>query len=176
MPKVVGIDLGTTNSLVAAVIEGVPRILRDGEGHGMVPSVVSVDDRKRVVVGRAARDNAANRPAETVYSVKRLMGRAIEDVADLLTRLPYQVMGEPGEAMRVKLGYQWMTPPQISAEILRTLKLQAEEALGVVVEQAVVTVPAYFNDGQRQATKDAGKLAGLDVLRIVNEPTAACLA
>ncbi|CAN5247772.1 molecular chaperone DnaK [soil metagenome] len=177
MPKIVGIDLGTTNSLVAAVIDGRATILRDADGYGMVPSIVSADDEGGVMVGRAARANAARKPAETVYSVKRLMGRDEGDVAELLRKLPYKVMGGgPGEIVRVKLGYQWLTPPQISAEILRALKKQAEEALSAVVEQAVITVPAYFNDAQRQATKDAGMLAGLDVLRIVNEPTAACLA
>lgn len=176
MPKVVGIDLGTTNSLVATVREGVPVILRDVDGHGILPSVISVDEKKNIIVGREARENAAHNPAETVYSVKRLMGRDIADVADLLKRLPYRVMGEPGQMMRVKLGYQWLTPPQLSAEILRKLRKQAEDALGALVENAVITVPAYFNDGQRQATRDAGQLAGLNVLRIVNEPTAACLA
>ncbi len=176
MPKIVGIDLGTTNSLVAAVLDGQPTILPDADGHGIVPSVVSVDENGDIIVGRSARENADRKPAETVYSVKRLMGRDSRDVADLLHRLPYRVMGEPGQAMRVKVGYQWLTPPQLSAEILKALKKQAEDRLNALVEHAVITVPAYFNDGQRQATKDAGALAGLNVLRIVNEPTAACLA
>ncbi len=176
MPHVVGIDLGTTNSLVATVLDGRPTILRDDRGDGMVPSVVSAGERGRVLVGREARENAATNPEETLFSVKRLMGRDIEDVRDLIGHLPNKIMGEPGHALRAKIGYQWMTPPQVSAEILRALKRQAEDALNGLVESAVITVPAYFNDGQRQATKDAGKLAGLNVLRIVNEPTAACLA
>ncbi|MCC6548385.1 Fe-S protein assembly chaperone HscA [Candidatus Sumerlaeota bacterium] len=176
MPRIVGIDLGTTNSLVATVTDGAPRILRDAQGRGMVPSVVSVDDDHNITVGVEARANALHNPAETVYSAKRLMGRERSDVAPLLSKLPYKLMGEAGDAIRVKVGYQWLTPPQLSAEILKALKRQAEDALGVLVENAVITVPAYFNDAQRQATKDAGTLAGLNVLRIVNEPTAACLA
>ncbi|MEO8377707.1 MAG: Fe-S protein assembly chaperone HscA, partial [Candidatus Sumerlaeota bacterium] len=176
MPRIVGIDLGTTNSLVATVIDGEPRILRDAQGGGMVPSVVSVNDEHDTIVGEAARANALHNPTETIYSVKRLMGRERGDVASLLSKLPYKLMGEAGDVIRVKVGYQWLTPPQLSAEILKALKKQAEEALGAIVENAVITVPAYFNDAQRQATKDAGSLAGLNVLRIVNEPTAACLA
>ncbi len=176
MPRIVGIDLGTTHSLVATVIDGVPQILRDGKGRGLVPSVVSVDDNHDVIVGEAARANALHNPEETIYSVKRLMGRERADLAPLLSKLPYKLMGDAGDVIRVKVGYQWLTPPQLSAEILRTLKKQAEDALGAIVEHAVITVPAYFNDAQRQATKDAGTLAGLNVLRIVNEPTAACLA
>lgn len=176
MPRIVGIDLGTTHSLVATVIDGVPQILRDGKGRGLVPSVVSVDDNHDVIVGEAARANALHNPEETIYSVKRLMGRERADLAPLLSKLPYKLMGDAGDVIRVKVGYQWLTPPQLSAEILRTLKKQAEDALGAIVENAVITVPAYFNDAQRQATKDAGTLAGLNVLRIVNEPTAACLA
>ena len=176
MPRIVGIDLGTTNSLVAIVEAGAPKILPDAEGHGIVPSVISTTPRGDIIVGRAARENAAIRPAETVYSVKRLMGRTITELGDLMNRLPYKVMADGDDMPRVKLGFQWMTPTEISSEILRALKLQAEAALSAVVEQAVVTVPAYFNEGQRQATRDAGIMAGLDVLRIVNEPTAACLA
>lgn len=176
MPRIVGIDLGTTNSLVAAVIDGAPQVLRDGAGHAIVPSVVGADERGRVVVGRAARAAATQHPEQTVFSIKRLMGRDVADVQEMLASLPYQVMGEPGQSLRVRIGRQWMNPPQVSAEILRALKKQAEDALGALVEHAVITVPAYFNDGQRQATKDAGAMAGLNVLRIVNEPTAACLA
>jgi Fe-S protein assembly chaperone HscA len=175
MPKVVGIDLGTTNSLVAAVIDGRPTVLRDAAGRGIVPSVVGGRADGSVVVGSEARETAQQFPEETIFSVKRFMGRDRAEVADLLARLPYRTMEGTGQ-IRFKVGAQWMTPPQISAEVLRALKRQAEEALGAVVEQAVITVPAYFNDGQRQATRDAGKLAGLEVLRIINEPTAACLA
>jgi molecular chaperone DnaK len=176
MPKVVGIDLGTTNSLVAAVNDGEARVLRTPEGEGLVPSIVSASGQDEIIVGQIARDNASANPEETVYSIKRLMGRDITDLESLRSELPYKIMGKAGQIPRIKIGRQWLTPPQISSEILKKLKKQAEDALGAVVDQAVITVPAYFNDGQRQATKDAGRLAGLQVLRIVNEPTAACLA
>lgn len=176
MPRVVGIDLGTTNSLVAMVQDGKPVVLRDGEGHGIVPSVVSSDADGMPIVGRAARAQAPKRPEETVFSVKRLIGREDSEIADVVKKLPYRTMGEDGSGLRIKVGFQWLTPMQVSAEILRALKRQAEDALGALVEHAVITVPAYFNDAQRQATRDAGRLAGLDVLRLVNEPTAACLA
>ncbi|HNM46024.1 MAG TPA: Hsp70 family protein, partial [Candidatus Sumerlaeota bacterium] len=130
MPRIVGIDLGTTHSLVATVIDGVPQILRDGKGRGLVPSVVSVDDNHDVIVGEAARANALHNPEETIYSVKRLMGRERADLAPLLSKLPYKLRGDAGDVIRVKVGYQWLTPPQLSAEILRTLKKQAEDALG----------------------------------------------
>lgn len=176
MPKVVGIDLGTTNSLVANVIDGKPQVLPDKDGYALLPSVVSAGKGGQIIVGRAARAQATTKPEETIFSVKRLMGKDGEDAREYLARLPFQTMGEAGQQIRIKIGPQWLTPPQISAQILAALKKQAEDALNAVVEQAVITVPAYFNDGQRQATKDAGRLAGLNVLRIVNEPTAACLA
>jgi Fe-S protein assembly chaperone HscA len=176
MPKTVGIDLGTTNSLVAIVADGRPVVLRDAEGHAIVPSVVGVDGDGQVIVGRTARLGASLRPQETVFSAKRLLGREWSELQELIPKLPYRVMGDEESSLRVKLGYQWLTPTQVSAEILRSLKKMAEDALGAVVERAVITVPAYFNDAQRQATKDAGRLAGLEVLRLVNEPTAACLA
>lgn len=176
MPRVVGIDLGTTNSLVAAVLEGEAKILKNSGGDSMVPSVVSGRPDGSLVVGRDARERASEFPADTIFSVKRFMGRDREDVKDLLEKLPYETMGAVGSQIRLRVGKQWMTPPQISAEVLRVLKKQAEDQLGALVEQAVITVPAYFNDGQRQATRDAGQLAGLEVLRILNEPTAACLA
>jgi molecular chaperone DnaK len=176
MSRVVGIDLGTTNSLVAIADEGGPRILPDAEGRALLPSVVAGIGRADLIVGQAAQEHLLTSPRDVVYSVKRLMGRAMEDVADLLPRLPYQVHGEEGGILRVKLGPRWMTASQVSAEILRALKDRAEHALRATVTGAVITVPAYFNDAQRQATRDAGRIAGLDVLRIVNEPTAACLA
>ncbi|MDX2176393.1 MAG: Fe-S protein assembly chaperone HscA [Candidatus Sumerlaeia bacterium] len=176
MPKVVGIDLGTTNSLVAAVLDGAPRILAPEGGRGIVPSLVGAAPDGSLVVGDAARELMETAPADVVFSAKRLMGRSVEDVAHLLPRLPYQVAGAAGGVLRAKLGRRWMTPPQISAEILAALRDRAQLVLDGVVDKAVVTVPAYFNDAQRQATKDAGALAGLEVLRIVNEPTAACLA
>jgi len=176
MPRVVGIDLGTTNSLVAIVQGGSPVVLPDAEGHAIVPSVVSSDADGMPLVGRRARAMAATRPDETVFSVKRLIGREDCEIVDIVQKLPYRLMGGDGTGLRIKVGYQWLTPTQVSAEILRALKKQAEDALDSLVEQAVITVPAYFNDSQRQATRDAGRLAGLEVLRLVNEPTAACLA
>ncbi len=176
MARVVGIDLGTTNSLVAHSGPEGPRILADAEGDGLLPSLVGALPSGELVVGRQAAALLADRPSDVAYSVKRLMGRSASEVADLIPRLPYRVHGEEGGVLRIKLGVRWMTPSQVSAEILRTLKTRAEHALRATVQQAVITVPAYFNDAQRQATKDAGRLAGLDVLRIVNEPTAACLA
>lgn len=176
MPKFAGIDLGTTNSLIATVIDGEPAILKDREGRGIVPSVLGPGPGGQIIAGHDAKAGGAQNPRETIYSVKRLMGRDIDDVDDLLERLPYRLMGNSGSQIRVKIGPQWLTPPQLSAQILTALKKQAEDALNAPVENVVITVPAYFNDGQRQATKDAGALAGLNVVRIVNEPTAACLA
>ncbi|MCC5877213.1 MAG: Fe-S protein assembly chaperone HscA [Candidatus Sumerlaeia bacterium] len=176
MPRVVGIDLGTTNSLVAAVIDGRAQILHPEGASSMVPSVVSGRPDGTLVIGDRAREEVGQFPQDTIFSAKRFMGRDRADVADLLEKLPYETMGKAGGQIRLRVGKQWMTPPQISAEILRTLKRHAEDALDSLVEQAVITVPAYFNDGQRQATRDAGQLAGLEVLRILNEPTAACLA
>src|SRR5262245_6506056 len=176
MSRIVGIDLGTTNSLVAYVDErtGLPVVIPDGEGRRLLPSVVSFTP-DGIVVGEAARRQLARRPADTVYSVKRLMGRGWEDVKDELRYFPFKVL--PGEGV-VKLGVggREVTPPEVSAVVLRALKERAEAHLGETIERAVVTVPAYFNDSQRQATKDAGRIAGLDVVRIVNEPTAASLA
>ncbi len=176
MPRVVGIDLGTTNSLVAAIIDGNPQVLSKDNETRIVPSVVSVNEKFEFLVGEEAQRNTEKNPTQTIYSIKRLMGKDIEDLAGLEEKLPYEIKGEPGKLVRVKLGRQWMTPPQINSEILRALKQKAEGVLNALVENAVITVPAYFNDGQRQATKDAGLIAGLNVLRIVNEPTAACLA
>jgi molecular chaperone DnaK (HSP70) len=169
--KIVGIDLGTTNSLVAVMDLTGPRIL-----SGIVPSVVSVTETGEVIAGAEARQRLVTHPENTVYSVKRLMGRGLGDVLDELKIFPFRL--EPGSDMvlRLRLGERIMTPPEVSAHILRKLKQDAEAALGEPVTQAVITVPAYFNDAQRQATKDAGRIAGLEVLRLVNEPTAAALA
>jgi molecular chaperone DnaK len=174
--RIVGIDLGTTNSLVAYVDErtGLPVVIPDGEGRRLLPSVVSFTP-DGIVVGEAARRQLARRPTETVYSVKRLMGRGWDDVKDELRYLPFKVL--PGEGVvKLAVGGREVTPPEVSAVVLRALKERAEAHLGEAIERAVVTVPAYFNDSQRQATKDAGRIAGLDVVRIVNEPTAASLA
>jgi len=176
MSRIVGIDLGTTNSLVAYVDErtGLPRAIPDGDGRLLLPSIVAFTP-DGIVVGDAARRWLARRPASTVYSVKRLMGRGWEDVKDELRFFPFRV--KPGEGIvRIEVGGREVTPPEVSAVILRALKERAEAHFGEAIEQAVITVPAYFNDSQRQATKDAGRIAGLDVVRIVNEPTAASLA
>ncbi|HEV2198760.1 MAG TPA: Fe-S protein assembly chaperone HscA [Bryobacteraceae bacterium] len=173
--RIVGIDLGTTNSLVAVMELTGPRIL-----SGIVPSVVSVTQSGEVIAGALARELLVTRPERTIYSVKRLMGRGLADVQDELKLFPFRLAddsaGDNEAVLRVRLGDKVMTPPEVSAHILRKLKNDAEAALGGPVTQAVITVPAYFNDAQRQATKDAGRIAGLEVLRLVNEPTAAALA
>jgi len=176
MARIIGIDLGTTNSLVAYVDEatGLPRVIPDAEGRPLLPSVVAFTP-DGIVVGEAARRQLARRPADTVYSVKRLMGRGFEDVKDETRYLPFRIL--PGEGLvKLAVGGREVTPPEVSAAVLKALKERAERHFGQAVEKAVVTVPAYFNDAQRQATKDAGRIAGLDVVRIVNEPTAASLA
>jgi Fe-S protein assembly chaperone HscA len=174
--RIIGIDLGTTNSLVAYVDEtsGMPRVIPDAEGRALLPSIVGFTP-DGLVVGDAARRQLARRPADTVYSVKRLMGRDYEDVKDELAYLPFQVAPAEG-TVKLRVGGREVTPPEVSAVILRSLKERAERHFGEPVEKAVITVPAYFNDAQRQATRDAGRIAGLDVVRIVNEPTAASLA
>jgi molecular chaperone DnaK len=174
MARIVGIDLGTTNSLVAYVDQGVPRVITDLDGRSLLPSVVAFPPGG-VLVGEAARRQLARNPARTLYSVKRLMGRGYDDVREELLRLPYQVV-PAAEVVRIRVGDGEVTPPEVSAHVLRALRRRAEEFFGEPVEQAVITVPAYFDDSQRQATKDAGWIAGLDVRRIVNEPTAAALA
>ena len=174
MSRIVGIDLGTTNSLVAHVEGGIPRVIPDAEGRTLLPSIVAWTSNG-VVVGEAARRQLARNSARTVYSVKRLMGRGYEDVKDELARLPFAVTPQ-AEVVSIRIGDRAVTPPEVSAHVLRALKQRAEGHFGEPVEQAVITVPAYFNDAQRQATKDAGRIAGLEVLRIVNEPTAAALA
>jgi len=174
MSRIVGIDLGTTNSLVAHVEGGIPRVIPDAEGRTLLPSIVAWTGNG-VVVGEAARRQLARNSARTVYSVKRLMGRGYEDVKDDLARLPFEVTPQ-AEVVSIRIGDRAVTPPEVSAHVLRALKQRAEIHFGEPVEQAVITVPAYFNDAQRQATKDAGRIAGLEVLRIVNEPTAAALA
>jgi molecular chaperone DnaK len=175
MSRIVGIDLGTTNSLVAYVdAGGVPRVIPDAEGRKLLPSIVAYTPNG-VVVGEAARRQLARNPARTVYSVKRFMGRGWEDVREEARHVPFEIVPS-AEVVTIRAGDREVTPPEVSAQILRALKLQAEVHLGEMVERAVITVPAYFNDAQRQATKDAGRIAGLDVLRIVNEPTAASLA
>src|SRR4051812_31136568 len=174
--RVIGIDLGTTNSLVAYMDVTAPKIIPGEDGDRLVPSVVSLTRSGEIVVGNAAITLLINEPDRTVYSVKRLMGRGIADVQDELKLFPFHIAEGSDSVIRLQLGDSTLTPPEISALILRQLKKNAEAALGEPVTQAVITVPAYFNDAQRQATKDAGRIAGLEVLRLVNEPTAASLA
>ena len=182
MGKVVGIDLGTTNSLVAYVEDGRPVVIRDESGDALVPSVVSIGEDGTIFVGREAQRRLLTTPSSSVYSVKRFMGRGIEDVREEASWLPFRVSGEPGGVVRIGVADREFTPPEISAFVLRELKHRAEEhfrkqgEFDFEVDRAVITVPAYFNDAQRTATRDAGRLAGLEVLRIINEPTAASLA
>ena len=176
MSRIVGIDLGTTNSLVAYVDEktGLPRVIPDRDGQVLLPSIVSFAG-EGVLVGAAAKRQLVRRPEATVYSVKRLMGRGYDDVKDELPYLPFTVAPAEG-IVKIQIGSREITPPEVSAIVLKSLKERAEAHFGEAIEKAVITVPAYFNDSQRQATKDAGRIAGLDVVRIVNEPTAASLA
>ena len=176
--RIIGIDLGTTNSLVAYMENDRPVVIPGEDGSNLVPSVVALDEHDQIIVGNAARKYLIETPERAVYSVKRLMGRGVEDIQDELKLFPFRLADDlaPGEVLRIKLGNKTYTPPEISAFILRQLKRNAERYFGAPVTQAVITVPAYFNDAQRQATKDAGRIAGLEVLRLVNEPTAASLA
>lgn len=174
--KIVGIDLGTTNSLVAVMDLTGPRIIEDPNGQAIVPSVVSLEANGKLAAGESARERLLDAPERTVYSVKRLMGRGVEDIEEELKLFPFRISRDSDPVIKLKLGERIFTPPEISAAVLRKLKDNAEAALGVPITEAVVTVPAYFNDSQRQATKDAGRLAGLEILRLVNEPTAASLA
>ena len=176
--RIVGIDLGTTNSLVAHMQGDTPVIIPGEDGLNLVPSVVALDHKDQIIVGNAARKYLIETPERAVYSIKRLMGRGVDDVQDELRFFPFRLAEDlqPGEVLRIKLGNKTFTPPEISAFILRQLKRNAERYFGGSVSKAVITVPAYFNDAQRQATKDAGRIAGLEVLRLVNEPTAASLA
>ncbi|HSO76414.1 MAG TPA: Fe-S protein assembly chaperone HscA [Blastocatellia bacterium] len=175
--RVVGIDLGTTNSLVAFMGDGGPEVIRDESGNALVPSIVYYDnEERRLLVGEEARDRLIAEPRKAIYSVKRFMGKGAADVQEDLGMVPFQVAAGSENVIRFQMGERVFTPPEISAFILRDLRERASKFFGEEVTQAVITVPAYFNDAQRQATKDAGHLAGLDVLRIVNEPTAASLA
>ena len=176
--RIVGIDLGTTNSLVAFMQGDHPVVIPGEDGLNLVPSVVAIPESKQIVVGNPAGKYLATTPDRVIYSAKRLMGRGVEDVQEELKLFPFHLAADiqPGEVLRIQLGEQQYTPPEISAYVLRQLKKNAERYFGAPVTKAVVTVPAYFNDAQRQATKDAGRMAGLEVLRLVNEPTAAALA
>ncbi len=178
MGRTVGIDLGTTNSLVAYIDAQTnqPKCIPGPYGSTLCPSVVSLDSDGSIIVGEAARNRLLTQPERTIYSVKRLMGRGPADVQSELKLFPFRIDPSSKNVIRVKLGEKVFTPPEMSAFILRELKSWAENFFGETVDRAVITVPAYFNDAQRQATKDAGKIAGLEVLRLVNEPTAAALA
>src|SRR6201997_119420 len=175
---IVGIDLGTTNSLVAYMQGNVPVVIPGEDGLNLVPSVVALDEKSQIIVGNAARKYLIETPESAVYSIKRLMGRGVEDIQEELKLFPFRLADDlqPGEVLRIKIGERTYTPPEISALVLRQLKRNAERFFGGTMTKAVITVPAYFNDAQRQATKDAGRIAGLEVLRLVNEPTAASLA
>ena len=178
MGKIIGIDLGTTNSVVAVMTGGEPTVIPSAEGERLVPSVVAVNKNHERIVGRAARNQAIVNPENTVFSIKRFMGRKFEDpeVQRTVSRVPYKVTAASNGDVRVVLDGKEYSPPEVSAMILAKLKSDAEAYLGGPVTQAVITVPAYFNDAQRNATKDAGRIAGLEVLRIINEPTASSLA
>src|ERR1700692_2849901 len=175
--RVVGIDLGTTNSLVAFMEGDQPVVIPGEDGDRLVPSVVAWTD-DGIAVGHAARTTLLTDSANAVYSAKRLMGRDLNDVQEELKLFPFRLVDglQPGEVLKLNVGGLALTPPEISAYILLQLKKNAERYFGAPVTKAVITVPAYFNDAQRQATKDAGRIAGLEVLRLVNEPTAAALA
>jgi molecular chaperone DnaK len=176
MGKIIGIDLGTTNSVVAIMEGKEPKIIVNEEGDRLTPSVVAWDDRGEVLVGQIAKRQAITNPENTVYSAKRFVGRRYEEVSEESKRVPYHVVRRENGDVGIDVRGKVMAPPEVSAFVLRKLKKAAEDYLGQPVTEAVITVPAYFNDSQRQATKDAGKIAGLEVKRIVNEPTAAALA
>src|SRR5438270_4318981 len=178
MAKVIGIDLGTTNSVMAVMEGGEPTVLENSEGSRLTPSVVAVTKTGERLVGQVAKRQAVTNPENTVFSIKRLMGRKYDDpeVQRTIKTVPYKITRAPNGDVRVVLGGREYSPPEISAMILQKMKVDAEAKLGERITQAVITVPAYFNDAQRQATKDAGTIAGLEVLRIINEPTASALA
>src|ERR1700743_1015756 len=176
MGKIIGIDLGTTNSVVSVMQGGEPQVIPNQEGARTTPSVVGITKGGERLVGQVAKRQAITNPENTIFSIKRFMGRRYDEVSEEMKMVPYKVVrGDNGDA-RIDITGKKYSPPEISAMILGKLKEAAESYLGEKVTQAVITVPAYFNDAQRQATKDAGKIAGLEVLRIINEPTAAALA
>src|ERR1019366_8332776 len=176
MSKIIGIDLGTTNSVVAVMEGGEPVVITNPEGGRLTPSVVAFAKTGERLVGQVAKRQAVTNPENTVFSIKRFMGRKFDEVSEEMKMVPYEVVRATNGDARVNASGKEYSPPEISAMILQKLKQAAEEYLGTTVDKAVITVPAYFNDAQRQATKDAGQIAGLEVLRIINEPTAAALA
>ena len=174
--KIIGIDLGTTNSVVAIMEGDQPKVLINSSGNRTTPSVVGFTDKDERLVGQPARHQQVTNPTNTVFSVKRFMGRRHNEVKSEETMVPYGIIGGDNDLVKIKVHDKEYTPPEIAAMILGELKKVAEDYLGETVDRAVITVPAYFNDAQRQATKDAGEIAGLTVERIINEPTAAALA
>ncbi|MHC4629789.1 MAG: Hsp70 family protein, partial [Planctomycetota bacterium] len=176
MAKIIGIDLGTTISVVAVMEGSAPKVLVNSSGSRLTPSVVGFTDKGERLVGQIARHQQVTNPENTVFSIKRFMGRRHDEVSSEEKIVPYKITGAADELVKVNVRGKEYTPPEISAMILQDLKKTAEDYLGETVSKAVITVPAYFNDSQRQATKDAGKIAGLEVERIINEPTAAALA
>jgi molecular chaperone DnaK len=177
MSKIIGIDLGTTNSVVAVMEGGEPVVITNPEGGRLTPSVVAFTKNGERLVGQVAKRQAVTNPENTIFSIKRFMGRRLDEVSEEMKMVPYRVVPDAQRvAVQVQGQAKPLSPPEISAMILQKLKQAAEEYLGQPVTKAVITVPAYFNDAQRQATKDAGQIAGLEVMRIVNEPTAAALA
>src|SRR5215203_5186296 len=176
MSKIIGIDLGTTNSVVAVMEGGEPVVITNAEGGRTTPSVVAFGKDGNRLVGQVAKRQAVTNPENTLYSIKRFMGRKYDEVKEEIKQVPFKVEKASNGDVRIDAEGKQFSPPEIAAMVLQKLKQSAEDYLGSKVERAVITVPAYFNDAQRQATKDAGKIAGLEVLRIVNEPTAAALA
>src|SRR6476619_5289226 len=176
MSKIIGIDLGTTNSVVAVMEGGEPTVITNPEGGRLTPSVVAFTKTGERLVGQVAKRQAVTNPENTIFSIKRFMGRKYDEVSEEMKMVPYKVVRANNGDARVEANGKDYSPPEISAMILQKLKQAAEEYLGSQVTKAVITVPAYFNDAQRQATKEAGQIAGLEVMRIVNEPTAAALA
>src|SRR5580765_7241648 len=176
MAKTIGIDLGTTNSCMAVLEGGEPTVIPNAEGGRTTPSVVAFAKDGQRLVGSPARRQQVTNPQNTIFSIKRFMGRKFDEVSEEMKIVPYEVVKGPNDDVRVKADGKEYAPPEISAMILQKLKTDAEAYLGEQVTEAVITVPAYFNNAQREATKDAGQIAGLNVLRIVNEPTAASLA
>jgi molecular chaperone DnaK len=178
MGRIIGIDLGTTNSCVAILDGNKPKVIENAEGDRTTPSIIAYTDDNEILVGQPAKRQAVTNPNNTLYAIKRLIGRRFEDdvVQKDIAMVPYKIVKADNGDAWVEVKGDKKAPPQISAEILKKMKKTAEDFLGEAVTEAVITVPAYFNDSQRQATKDAGKIAGLDVKRIINEPTAAALA
>ena len=176
MGKIVGIDLGTTNSCIAVMEGSEPKVILNEEGSRTTPSVVAFTKEGEILVGQVAKRQAIANPENTIFSIKRFMGRSLNEVSEEMKMVPYEVIQGTKNEVRIKAGDKSYTPPEISAMILQKLKKSAEAYLGQPVTEAVITVPAYFNDAQRQATKDAGTIAGLEVKRIINEPTSSALA